>query len=789
MQQESERRIVRFGSFEADLQEARLSKGGIRIRLQEQPFQILVLLLERPGQVVTREEIRRKLWSNDTFVEFDDALNTAVRKLRAALNDSADNPRFLETVPRKGYRFLAPISLPPDLQVELSPVQNKVPDTVSVPPPEIAHSNASRPWWFGWSRWAWIGIAALMLATIGGVYWYRSRARFQITAADTIVVADFVNTTGETVFDSALREATEVGLQQSPYFNIVPDRKTAAILTEMRRGADDHMTGNVAIEVCQRAGGKVTVQGSISSIGTTYLVGLAAIRCDNGVPIAREEVEARRKEDVVDALGNATSRLRARLGESLPSIQKYDVPLVRATTPSLDALRAYGQALSTLEKSGDLAAVPFFKRAIELDPNFALAYGTLADIYWNLGEAELARQNAIKAYELRDRVTDLEKLSIEAGYQLYVTGELEKAVDAFEVARRTYPVSSRFLNDLGVVYGRLGRFGQEIDIYRESMRAGPLSSTIYGNLAVSLMALSKIDEAGTVLSEAAGRNLQSDYLLQVNYWREFLRGDSDEMRRILLQSLDVPGAQSLLLSEQANTEAYFGHFEKARQLSNTAAKLMQNEGQNEAAGICLAQAAVREAEIGDYARARDLISRAQHLTHDQNVLTLTALVMVQIGDFAKGHVLAGKLDKQYPSNTFIQEYWLPVIGALADLRQNHGANAVSLLSPVEPLDSAAPDQFPTGTLYPAYVRGQAYLVLGDGSRAEAEFQKLLDHRGVVLNFPLGALARLGQARAYVCSHDSLGAHDAYRDFLQLWKDADPDLPILKQAKAEYAALR
>jgi tetratricopeptide (TPR) repeat protein len=261
------------------------------------------------------------------------------------------------------------------------------------------------------------------------------------------------------------------------------------------------------------------------------------------------------------------------------------------------------------------------------------------------------------------------------------------------------------------------------------------------------------------------------------------------MKRLLLRSLDVPGAQSLLLSEQANTEVYSGHFEKARQLSNTAAQLMQNDGQKEAPGLCLAQAAVREAEIGDYPRARDLISRAQHLTHDQNVLTLTALVMVRIGDFAKGHVLAGKLDKQYPTNTFIQKYWLPVIGAVAELRQNQGAKAVNLLSPVEPLDSAAPDEFPTGTLYPAYVRGQAYLVLGDGSKAEAEFQKLLDHRGVVLNFPLGALARLGQARAFACSHDSVRAREAYRDFLQLWKDADPGVPIFKQAKAEYAALR
>jgi DNA-binding winged helix-turn-helix (wHTH) protein/tetratricopeptide (TPR) repeat protein len=785
-------KVARFGLYEADVRQRVLTKGGLKVRLQDQPFQVLALLLERPGELVTREEIQQKLWPADTYVAFDDGLNTAIKKLRSALSDTADNPRFIETVPRRGYRFVAPVNILPVPQLatgnqrQTEPSSSfQVPETSTVDTTPVA-AERLRP---GRVRYVWLAFGGLLLAGGIATYLHLRAPSFRVTPSDTIVLADFVNTTGETVFDTALREATEVGLQQSPYLNIVPDRKTAAILTEMRRGADDHMTGNVAIEVCQRAGGKVTVQGSISSIGTTYLVGLAAIRCDNGAPIAREEVEARRKEDVVDALGNATSRLRARLGESMPSIQKYDVPLVSATTPSLDALRAYGQALSALEKSGDLAAVPFFKRAIELDPNFALAYGTLADIYWNLGEAELARQNAIKAYELRDRVTDLEKLSIETGYRLYVTGEREKAVDAFEIARRTYPVSSRFLNDLGVVYGSLGRFDQEIAIYRESLRAAPSVSTIYGNLAVSLMALGKIDEAGTVLSEAARRNLESDYLLQVNYWREFLRGNSDEMKRILLRSLNVPGAQSLLLSEQANTEAYFGHFEKARQLSNTAAKLMQNEGQKEAAGLCLAQAAVREAEIGDYARARDLIYRAQHLTHNQNVLTLTALVMVQIGDFAKGHVLAGKLDKQYPSSTFIQKYWLPVIGAVAELRQNQGTKAVNLLSPVEPLDSAAPDEFPTGTLYPAYVRGQAYLVLDDGSKAEAEFQKLLDHRGVVLNFPLGALARLGQARAYACRHDSLRAHNAYRDFLQLWKDADSNLPTFKRAKAEYAALR
>jgi tetratricopeptide (TPR) repeat protein len=502
-----------------------------------------------------------------------------------------------------------------------------------------------------------------------------------------------------------------------------------------------------------------------------------------------EQGEARRKEEVVDTLGSATTRLRARLGESMPSIQKYDVSLEQATTPSLDALKAYGEAFSTQGELGDLAAVPFFKRAIELDPNFALAYGALAANYRNLGESELARQNAIKAYELRDRVTEFERHSIEAWYHLYVTGDFEKAAEAFEIARRNYPVSSRSLNDLGVIYGSLGFFDKEIEIDRESLRSGLSAAAIYGNLAVSLMAVGKIDEAGTVLAEAGKRSLQSDYLLQVNYWRAFLRGDSGEMQRILLRSSEIPGAQAVLLSEQANTESYSGHFAKARQLSQTAAKLLQRDGQEEAASLCLAQAAVREAEAGDSLVARDLISRALHLSRNQNVLALAALVMVRSGDIVKGRSWAEQLDQRYPSSTFIQKYWLPVIGAVVELRQDRGAKAVSLLSAVEPLDSAAPDEFSISTLYPAYVRGQSYLAAGDGGKAAAEFQKLIDHPGMVLNFPLGAMARLGQARAYALSRDSVKARDAYRDFFQLWRDADPGLPILKRAKMEYTALR
>jgi len=784
-QQGATRRIIRFGAYEADLREASLTKAGIRIRLQEQPFQILVLLLEHPGQIVTREEIRQKLWSDDTFVEFDDALNTAVRKLRTALNDSADNPRFLETVPRRGYRFVAPVSLLPELN--LGPAQ--APGNASAPTPEIARSEASRPLRAGWPRRTYIGIAVLALAATAAVYWYRSRSRFQITSKDTVVLADFVNTTGEAVFDDALRQGLEIGLKQSPFVQVQSDRKTAVILKQMGREPDARMTGRTAIDVCQRTGSKVTVQGSIASLGTTYLIGLAAIRCDTGQPVANEQVQAKRKEDVVDALGRASAQLRARLGESLPSIQKYNAPLEQATTSSLDALNAYGMALSTWDKKGDDASLPFFKKAIEVDPNFAMAYGAIATIYHNKGESTLARENTTKAYDLRDRVTEAEKLAIESRYFLYVPGDLEKASQVFEVWARNYPEAATPWNQLGSTQANLGRYEQAIESLRTAMSLDPTRSTTYANLAADLLVLNRIEDAEAVLAEAEKRKFQTDFLLQINYWKAFLRNNDTEMQRILVQSSDVPGAQALILTQQANTEAYHGHFEKADELSGVAANLMEHDGDKELAATCLAEGAVREAVVGNPARARALIANAQKILRGQDVVILAALVAAQIGDHKQAETLVLEMNRQWPEDTFVQKYWLPVIRALMDIHMQQWSKAISDLDPAAQFDFATAPSLSVATIYPAYVRGYAYLGAGDGSRAASEFQKLVDHSGIVLNFPLAPLARLGRARAYARSGDAVKARAAYLDFLQIWHDADPDSPVVKQAREEYAKLQ
>jgi eukaryotic-like serine/threonine-protein kinase len=778
-------KIFRFGPFELRTRTRELYKHGIKLKLRPQPFQVLHELLNRPGELVTREELREKLWSSETFVDFEQSLNTAVKELRGVLGDSATEPRYAETVPRLGYRFIAAVE-----EVEVAAPKGDGPSPALAAGPAAAQAPTQTRKIRSGARMAALFTAAAIVAgaAVAGL-WYHRRPGFQINPRNTVVLADFANTTGEAVFDDALKQGLNVGLEQSPMIQILSDEKSAAVLKQMGHPGDQSMTGGVAIEVCQRAGSQVTVQGSISKLGTSYLIGLTAIRCENGDRIAHEQVEAKRKEDVIEALGKATSQLRSRLGESLQSVQKYDAPLQQVTTSSLEALKAYGLALAGWDKSGEFAAVPLLERAIELDSNFALAYSQLAAIYGNRGEIELARKYATKAYELRDRTTEFERLSIESWYHTYVTGDLEKASAAFETTRQAYPEGPRTLNDLGTVYGSLGLFDKAVALYRESLRVGPLAETTFGNLAVSLMALGRNDEAAAVLEEASKRGLQSADLLQVNYWRAFLLHDTERMSQLLSLSAGVPGAQAVLVSEQADTEAYFGHFRKARQLSLEAGSQMQTGGQKEAAGLCFAQAAIREAEIEDSARARDFISRALNLSQDQNVVALAAVVMARTGDSSKAISFAEQLDKEHPSNTFIQKYWLPIIHAETEMHRGEALQAVDTLNLVGPLDLAAPDALAISTLFPAYARGRAYLAAGEGNKAAAEFQKLIDHPGMVLNFPLGALARLGVARAHRLAHQNADALQEYDAFFALWKDADPDIPILRQAKREYQSLQ
>lgn len=776
--------IYRFGTFEVFAESRELFRNGYRVKLQDQPFQLLVLLLENAGAIVDREVIRQHLWPENTFVDFGQSLGTAITKLRQALGDDADNPRFVETIPRRGYRFIAPV------KVEQSANQTGPPATATaaagdaLPTQPVQEISKSKRRLLGWA----VTIAAL----IAGIFWiysYTRRTVFALAPKDTVVLADFENTTGEQIFNDTLRQGLLVGLAESPIVHVLSDRNSAVIFRQMGHSPDDRMTGRLAIDLCRRVGGKATIQGSVSSLGTNYLINLAAIRCDTGKPVAREEAEASRKEDVIDALGKATARLRGELGESLPSIQKYNAPLEQATTSSLEALDAYSKALTTWDAKGDLASVPFFKKAIGLDPNFAEAYGGLATVYSNLRQADLARDDTIAAYKLRERVTETERASIDARYYLYVTEEVDKAAQTYEALAQEYPNSAGSLNHLGAADLKLGHYERAVDSLRKALLLDPTRATTYGNLAASLLCLNQVQEAASVLAAADQRGLHTDYLLQANYWLAFYRDDESSMQRLLRQSAEIPGAYPLLLSEKANVDAYLGRFEKAGSLTAAASERMAHDGDDDLAASVLAQAAVWRAEAGLTAEARRLIQQAQRVSHNKQIATLAALVYAELGDSRKALSIGETLGRQYPNGTFVQNYWLPLIRAQVEMRRGKAAKAVSLLSLAEPFDAAAPDEFHTSSLYPAYARGQAYLAAGDGKRAGDAFKSLIDRPGMVLNLPLGALARLGLARAYALSGRTTEARNAYQSFFKLWNDADPDIPVLRQAHAEFDRLK
>lgn len=776
--------VYRFGTFEVFAESGEIFRHGHRVKLQDQPFQLLLLLLENAGGIVDREFIRQHLWPENTFVDFGQSLGTAVTKLRQALGDDADNPRFVETIPRRGYRFIAPVKLENDSnQVGLPAAPSAA--AAAARPTQPTQEIPKKKWRMLW----WAAAIAACLAGVFGVYSYTRHTVFALAPKDTVVLADFENTTGEQIFNDTLRQGLSVGLAESPVVHILSDRNSAIIFRQMGHSPDDRMTGRDAIDLCRRVGGKATIQGSISSLGTSYLIGLAAIRCDTGKPVAREEAEASRKEDVIDALGKAAARLRGQLGESLPSIQKYNAPLEQATTSSLEALEDYGKALSTWDAKGDLASIPLFKKAIELDPNFAMAYGGLATVYHNLGDADLARENTIDAYKLRERVTETERASIDARYYLYVTREIDKAAQTYEDLAQKYPESASSLNHLGTVDLKLGRNERAVSSFRKAMQLDATRATTYANLAASLLRLNEVQAAASVLSTAEQIGLHTDYLLQANYWLAFLRGDERGMERLVHESIGTPGSYHLLLAEQAHTESYHGRFDRSRSLTTAASEKLVHDGDKDAAATFLAQAAVWEAEVGSATKARSLSQQAQKLSHNEQIATLTALVDAEIGDSGQALATCEILDKRYPNGTFIQNYWLPIIRAKVELRRAKVAKAVSLLSMTAPFDAAVPDEFATSALYPAYARGQAYLAAGDGKRAGAEFRSIIDRPGMVLNLPLGALARLGQARAYSLSGHPAEARDAYQSFFELWKEADPNIPILRQAQAEVDRLK
>jgi eukaryotic-like serine/threonine-protein kinase len=634
--------------------------------------------------------------------------------------------------------------------------------------------------------------AALIVAALvaGGLFYFRSRPATALTEKDTIVLADFANTTGEPVFDGTLKQALATDLEQSPFVNILSDERVTRTLHLMNRAASERVTQEVAAEICQRTGSKALLTGSISSLESRYAVGLKAVNCRTGDSLGTAEAEAENREKVLQALGQAATTLRQKLGESLASIQRSDRPLDEVTTSSLEALKAYTEAQRAQREKGDPEAISLFKRAVELDPNFARGHASLGVSYANLGELTLAIESYKKAYELRERVSEREKLYISAYYYMYVTGELEEAVRQYKLLIHDYPRGDTAHLNQGFAYATLGRYEEAAAETREALRLEPNNVIAYDNLGWAYLGLNRLDEAKETFEQALARKLEDPYLHQYMYALSFLQSNAAGMQQHFSWAMGKPGAEDLLLSIQSDTEAYYGRLGKAREFSRNAVESAKRNDAKETAAGWQANEAVREAEFGNAGQARRATAEALGLSSSsRDVRLVAALALARAGDVTQAKKLVDKLSSDFHLATIVQSYWLPTIRAEIELSLGDSGKALEILKAASDYELSSPPGFQAATMYPVYVRGQAYLLARNGNAAAAEFQKIVNNPGVVINFPLGALVHLHLGRAYALSGDKAKARTAYQDFFALWKDADPDIPILKEAKAEYAKLQ
>ena len=804
--------LLRFGVFELNLTSEELRKSGVILKLAPQPFRLLALLASHSGQVVSRDTIEKQLWGEETEVDSEHGMRQCINQIRTALGDDSENPVYVETIPRQGYRFLAPVMsqtvAAPRPQVKeahdsgmvdaiASRVLAKVAESVAatplgpsaaapttVSPASESHAVSSESKW----RLTRVRLAVaflLLLALLAGALYWRPRKASALTEKDTIVLADFENTTGDPVFDDTLKQGLVIQLEQSPFLNVLSDRKVAGTLKLMNRSATEPLTEEVGREVCLRTNSKAILTGSIAQLGRQYVIGVKAVDCNTGDVLAEAQQQAAGKESLLKALDAAAASLRGKLGESLSSVQKYATPLEEASTPSLEALNAYSLGRKAKIATGQTQSLPFFKRAVELDANFAMAYVGMAGAYINLNQPDRAAENARRAYELREKLSERERFYIETTYYVATTGELEKAAEVSELWQQTYPRDEVPYHNLGFIFTTLGNWEGGLEEAREASRLEPID---LGNLGQSYLALNRLDEAEAVYKQAKQRKVENESFLVARYVVAFLKNDTTQMEQLLASNVGKPGAEDLLLALQADTEAWYGKLKNARELTRRAMDSAQRNDANETAAAYKAEAALREVEAGNREQARTDAHAAVTLAPNRDVRSMAALALARTGDTAAAEKLAAELDQAFPLDTLAQKYWLPTTGAAVALQKNDPNRAIELLKQTSAIELGQPSQL---NLYlcPVYLRGEAYLMLHDGAAAAAEFQKFIDRYGLVGNFPWGSLARLGLARAYALQGDTVKARAAYQEFLTLWKDADSDLPIYQQAKAEYAKLR
>jgi eukaryotic-like serine/threonine-protein kinase len=781
--------LLEFGPFRMDVEERVLMREQETITLSPKAFETLLVLVRHSERVVLKDDLMKTLWP-DTFVE-ESNLSQHIFQLRKALGDKAHDPEYIVTVPGRGYRFAQKVEERTEPDGDLI-VHSRSVQSVTVEETESSAAVAS----FARLRersWSWIlgttAVVALLAVASASTFFY-VRKTHALTERDTIVLGDFTNTTGDAVFDGTLKTALNVSLRQSPFLNVLSESEVAKTLQLMARPAGTKITPEVAHELCQRAGSKAYLAGSIGSLGSEYVLELKAVNCRSGDTLAQELMTAASKEKVLGALGEAATKLRGELGESLATVQKLNVPLFQATTSSLEALQAYSLGRETMTGKSDFAAAaPLFLRAVSLDPNFAMAYSSLSNAYWSLGETNLGAENARRAYELRERVSDREKFYIECNYY-WATGDLEKARQAYELWAQIYPRDAVPPGYLSSIYTQIGEHDKALAESQEALRRDPTSGLSYANLAFSYLNLNRLDQARAIAEEAQAKKLDSQYLRFSLYQLAFLQNDAAGMAQQAAWAAGKPGAEDVLLASEADAAAYFGRLAEAREFSRRAVASAERAEEKETAAGYEAQAALREALFGNASEARQRVAATLGHPSGRDVLYGAALVLAFEGDAGRAQTLSDDLSERFPEDTLVKLKYLPTIHAQLALNRGDSSKAINTLQVAAPYELGLPGGGAfSPTLYPVYVRGKAYLAAHRGSEAAAEFQKILDHRSIVQNEPIGALAHLQIARAYMLQGDTAKARAAYRDFLTLWKDADPQIPILKQAKAEYAKLK
>ena len=761
---------ARFGAFELDLKTGELcapepGQDGQKALLQEQPFQVLRLLVNHGGEIVTREEIRRTLWPNDTNVDFDHSINVAVASIRRALSDSASQPRYIETVARRGYRLVVPVEL-----VESSSGGAGQESTQS--------SSRAIPSW----KWITSTVLLLVVAFGCGFYW-RWLHRPKLSAGDTIVLADISNQTSDPIFDDALNTALAVELQQTPFLNVLATDKVRGNLKLLNHPMDAKITPEVALQICSRTNSKAVVASSIADVGNRFRIELRGIDCRSGKTFAHSSQDATKRDEIVHALGVVGSHLRSRMGEPDSSIQKFDKPLEKATSQSVEALQLLTKGYRQHFSYDLYSAITFYQRAIDIDPSFALAYAALAARHSNQDDVEAAAAAVKKAYALRNNLTEQNRFQVESLYFDIGTWELEKAQQVHMQWARTFPEDPRAHVNFASSLRYLGQYERSSAEAREAVRLLPSGSTYWALMTATILS-NRLDGAKAIFEEAQARGFDTDQLHLLRHLLGFLQHDESAMQAQLMWSHGKKGVEFEMRWRESGAQMYYGRFREAHRLFERIPSLTPG---TEPSFEFREPTALQEIEVGNLSEGQRLIADAVSRDRSRNERLGLALVLARVGNLQQARQLAEAINREFPLDTLTQYYCLPAIWAAIKLHENDPNAAIEILRPALKYDFAYPNAF--NGVYPSYIRGMAYLQVSDGRSAAAEFQKVVDHPAIVGRSVTGALAYLQLGRAQAMMGDKVAARKSYQDFLTLWKDADSDIPIYKQAKAEYFRLQ